>query len=1412
MESPIRCCDDVDGDGYTECEGDSNDNDPGINPGATEICDGKDNDSDGSIDEGCDITCDDPEKPGSDIRMTSDAANSYISTSVWTGSEYGASWVENRDGNNEIYFARMDSSGNKIGSDIRVTDDDASSWGPSVTWNGSEYGISWRDDRDRGGSWYEIYFARLNSSGNKIGSDVRVTYGYRSGNPSLVWTGSEYGISWEDNKGYNEIYFARLDSSGNKIGVDVRVTDDISDSINPSLAWTSSEYGISWEEDRDGNKEIYFTRLDSSGIKIGSDIRLTNDAEYSADPCLVWTGSEYGVSWYDGRDGNSEIYFAKVDSSGTKIGSDVRVTNDSANSYIPSLAWTGSEFGHSWYDDRDGNNEIYFARMDSAGNKIGSDMRVTNDSFISNAPSLVWAGSEYGVTWYDDRDDDDADGTIENEIYFTRISCCDDADGDGYTECEGDSNDEDPAINPGAAEVCDGKDNDSDGSIDEGCDTYCDDPGNPGSEFRITYNNGSTYYPSMVWTGRMYGISWWDSRDGNYEIYYAAVDSSGQKIDPPGDVRVTYDSSYSEEPSLIWTGKEYGVAWQDLRNGGPWKYEIYFVRFDTDGNKIGSDVRVTYSYDSSRSYRPSLAWTGNEYGIAWYDNRDGNNEIYFTRLDSVGNKISSDVRVTRYIWDSWNPSLVWNGGGYGVSWYDSRHGSQEIYFASLDSSGNKIGSDVRVTNYASYSRSPSLVWSGSEYGVSWEDRRDGNYEIYFARLDSSGNKIGSDVRVTTHDGESYEPSLAWTGSEYGISWHDYRDGSYEVYFLSLDSSGNKIGSELRVTEAGGNNAYPSLVWDGNEYGISWRDSRDTGSGSEIYFTNIKCCDDVDLDTYTECEDDCNDNDDEMYPGAIETCDGKDNDCDGSIDEGCVTGCGSPGKWGSDVRLTYHGMVSDNPSAVWTGSEYGVAWHDGRSGGYDIYFARVDSSGAKIDPPGDVRVSMTAQMSSYPSLTWTGQEYGVSWHDVSDGNNEIYFARLDSSGSKIGSDVRVTFDSAISDQSSLVWTGNEYGVSWSDTRDTNEEVYFARLDASGNKIGSDVRVSFGAATSAQSSLVWTGSDFGVAWHDYRHFNNEIYFARIDASGNKIGSDIRVTYAGYQSYNPSLVWTGSDFGISWWDNRDLNDEIYFARLDSSGSKIGSDARITFDDASSKESSLDWTGSEYGVSWHDSRDSAYEEIYFARIDASGNKIGSDVRMTENAGYSRYPSLVWDGSEYSAAWRDDSPGASEIFFGWIKCCDNDVDGDLSGACDDCDDTDADVYPGATELCDYKDNNCDGTIDGSFPTPGGTTGLAFRNDKQIMDWTPVVDIITGYDVVKGNLQTLISSRGNFTLSVTSCLENNDTDTQASDTLEPTSPGEGFFYLVRAQNDCKYGTYNTGQASQIGDRDTEIDASSNKCP
>ena len=150
---------------------------------------------------------------------------------------------------------------------------------------------------------------------------------------------------------------------------------------------------------------------------------------------------------------------------------------------------------------------------------------------------------------------------------------------------------------------------------------------------------------------------------------------------------------------------------------------------------------------------------------------------------------------------------------------------------------------------------------------------------------------------------------------------------------------------------------------------------------------------------------------------------------------------------------------------------------------------------------------------------------------------------------------------------------------------------------------------------------------------------------------------------------------------------------------------------------------------------------------------------------------------------------------------------GTLGGG--DCIGDDPTSHPGALEICDNKDNDCNGTVDDGWATPGTTPGLGLASDKHTMNWSvePQAD---GYDVTKDNL-TALRSGGGFVSPVPGCVENDSVDTQSDDLVAPPV-GSPFYYLVHSKRACGNGTYNSGAATRSGNRDSGIGASPNRCP
>jgi len=89
--------------------------------------------------------------------------------------------------------------------------------------------------------------------------------------------------------------------------------------------------------------------------------------------CVAAGGDLVHVVWFDGRDGDWEIYYKRSTDRGLTWGTDTRLTDNPAVSTDPSVTGSGLSIHVVWRDTRDGNDEIYYKRSTDGGVIWGSD-------------------------------------------------------------------------------------------------------------------------------------------------------------------------------------------------------------------------------------------------------------------------------------------------------------------------------------------------------------------------------------------------------------------------------------------------------------------------------------------------------------------------------------------------------------------------------------------------------------------------------------------------------------------------------------------------------------------------------------------------------------------------------------------------------------------------------------------------------------------------------------------------------------------------------------------------------------------------------------------------------------------------------------------------------------------------------
>jgi hypothetical protein len=361
--------------------------------------------------------------------------------------------------------------------------------------------------------------------------------------------------------------------------------------------------------------------------------------------------------------------------------------------------------------------------------------------------------------------------------------------------------------------------------------------------------------------------------------------------------------------------------------------------------------------------------------------------------------------------------------------------------------------DVRLTyspdtSQTFYGMGHSIAASKDTVHVTWRDKRDGNWEIYYKRSIDGGLSWEPDVRMTDDPARSANQSIAVSGATVHLVWCDDKFGNREIFYRQSADGGTEWEDEICLTEDEFISYCPTVSASGSFVHIVWVDYDKKYEGYEVHYIN-------------------------------------------SQDAGM--------SWGEELRLSDDTVLAYNPSIAATGSEVYVVWNDCcRDGNQEIYYRKSTDNGLNWGP--EIRLTDDPSPSYMPSIAAEGNSVGVAWMDYQgEGAFNTFFKSSMNGGENWGKDIHVTDSLWSSSFQNLAFSNSMWHVVWQDFRQLENDIYYNYIKDDSIFRPRETMLNSFSYSSERPTMAVSGQVLHVVWSDTRDGNYEIYYKRNPAGG-------------------------------------------------------------------------------------------------------------------------------------------------------------------------------------------------------------------------------------------------------------------------------------------------------------------------
>lgn len=398
-----------------------------------------------------------------------------------------------------------------------------------------------------------------------------------------------------------------------------------------------------------------------------------------------------------------------------------------------------------------------------------------------------------------------------------------DADRDGFTaalpgfvpgepgSCGDDCDDTRAGAHPGGVEICDGVDNDCDGVVDNGSEylSLSALPDWPVVTRLTAPEHTSSSRAGLVFGADQFVFSYW-ANDGDERSFLQGRRANGDVS--ISERRLTSVNAPSYGAELGFDGAAFGAVWSDTRAGN--SYELYFTRFDAFGEKLSADVRLTTA--AGFSVNQQMFFHRGRYVVLFDDDREGEPRVFAQLVGADGSLLGDNVALSALGTYAEYPSVAATERRFGVAYttLDEDGSAPRVGLEFVTFDQELANASATVVLATSDVRSARVTALGDRFVVTWDRLLPGGApdgSLYGAVLADDGTVLVSPRAVTTTAPHARSQGTLSLGDRFLFAWADDSSGSLELYGQVLDRNLGVVEPRRQLTQGGFESAQPVLA-------------------------------------------------------------------------------------------------------------------------------------------------------------------------------------------------------------------------------------------------------------------------------------------------------------------------------------------------------------------------------------------------------------------------------------------------------------------------------------------------------------------------------------------------------------------------------------------------------------------------